>query len=271
MTRDHERLASESGRKLSPSLPCWNRGDRKMAERFDGWNVLPGGKALPSYSLSLTDFPLGDLAGQSIVVYRTGTGRLHSAAAPKEEYPARVADFLEDRDHFNLPQEWLEAMADTGEPHRAAAIVREAMTHWEALKDPSLGKRLDSMLRAAVACGTAYLDGLRVRGEDAMLVIAEDHVSPIPYFSPVHGLQWDVFDSAASSLRPDHPDDDALDVRVALVPRLWGQALNDSRRSRRGYLVLAEALEGYPHTSQTCAAVAAAIARKCHAGLFVGP
>ncbi|MHB9004946.1 MAG: hypothetical protein ACYC6C_12975 [Coriobacteriia bacterium] len=193
---------------------------------------------------------------------------LRASAVSGDSSAERLAEFLEDRSSFNLAQRWLEEMSDCGEPALAESSLREELMRRDAVKDPALRKLLDLMVRVAGTCGTAYLDGLRARGEEAVLVIAQSYRSPIDPYGPIHDLQWDVFPSATCHLRPEHRGDEPEEARVAVVPRLWVDALRDFPPSQRGYVVLAESLESYQRTSQTCAAVAEAIARSCRKDLF---
>src|SRR5262249_4660 len=138
---------------------------------------------------------------------------------------AGLADFLEERYHFDFARRWLEAMEDTGDPDRAAAALDEEMTRWMALKEPSLQHVRELVLMVVGSVAAAYLDGIRARGEDAVLVLAAMHESPFPYYTPLAQVQWDVFPSAVCRLRGEERGDPDVEARVAVVPRLWIDAI----------------------------------------------
>jgi hypothetical protein len=195
---------------------------------------------------------------------------LHAAVLHGNESTTGLADFLEDRYRFNLPQRWLEAMAERGEPVSAMATLREEMGRWVALRDPSLHRPLDTLLRVAGLSGTAYLDGLRAHGEDPVLAIVADYRTPFSPYGAIHEVQWDIFSSALCKLRGERSDEAEVEARVVVVPRLWVDALSDADAPSMGgeYMVLAFDVDHPSRTAATCAAVANALTRSCDAGLL---
>jgi hypothetical protein len=180
---------------------------------------------------------------------------------------AGLADFLAERCHFDFARRWLEAMEDTGDPDRAAAALDEEMTLWVALKEPSLRQVRQLVLTVVGSVAVAYLDGLRARGEDPLLVLAAMHESPFSIYAPLAQVQWDVFPSAVCRLRGEQRGDPDEEARVAVVPKLWVHAVSRADEPYMGgeHVVLAWELDHLQRTTEICSAVAVAVSRSCNA------
>jgi hypothetical protein len=168
---------------------------------------------------------------------------------------------------FDLPRRWLEGMVDVGDPHRVMAGLEQQMAHWVALNTPAILKTRKNALAAAAAAATAFLDGMRGRGKDPVLVLVAAHESPLDYYSGVSDVQWDVFPSAPCHIGGRAGRRLEAQARVAVVPRLWVDALCRADEPSLGgeFVVLAHELPPFQRTENVCQAVAAAVGRKCAA------
>ena len=181
-----------------------------------------------------------------------------------------LADFLEDRCHFDFALRLLDAMENTGDLGRATAALDEEMMRWAALRDPSLRKVRERVLQVAGSTAVAYLDGLCAHGEEPVLVLAATHESPFPFYTPLASTLWDVFPSAVCRLRSELPRDRDEEARVAVVPRLWVDAVSRADEPFIGgeFVVLAWELDYLQRTADVCSKVATAISRCCDAGIL---
>jgi len=183
---------------------------------------------------------------------------------------ATVADSLEWRESVDLAQRWLQAMESTGDPKGVMAILREKMTPWRALQDPSLQQSINFALQAAGLAAVAYLDGVRALGEELVMILTAAHELPFAYDSPAKYVQWDVFSSASCWLSASDDNDLQAAARVAVVPRLWASTLSESDRSLRDgrYIMLASEVRHSYRAEELCTAVADAISRSGDARLL---
>lgn len=183
---------------------------------------------------------------------------------------AGLADFLEERHHFDFAQRWLEAIQDTGDPDRATVALDEEMRRWMALKDPSLRQTRELVLQVVGSVAIAYLDGLRGRGEEPLLVLAATHESPFLFYTSLAPVLRDLFPSAVCRLRGEHRGDPDEEARVAVVPRLWVDAVSRADEPFMGgeFVVLAWELDYLQRTTEVCSKVATAISRSCDAGIL---
>ena len=125
------------------------------------------------------------------------------------------------------------------------------------------------MLQAAGCAALAYLDGLVARGQESLLVIAAADESPFDYYSGMREVQWDVFPSAMVQLRGEGRAD-RVNARVAVVPRLWADALSEPDGPHMGgeFMVLAYELPPLGSASEICTAVGQAVSRSCGAAML---
>ena len=103
-----------------------------------------------------------------------------------------------------------------------------------------------------------------------MLVLTAIHESPFRFHTPLAPVLWDVFPSAVCRLRGEHrgaPDNEA---RVAVVPRLWVDAVSTADEPFMGgeFVVLAWELDYLQRTTDVCSKVATAISRSCDAAVL---
>ncbi len=164
-------------------------------------------------------------------------------------------------------------MGDTGDPDRVMVTLDEEMMRWAALTGPPLRQVRKLVLQVVGSVAVAYLDGLRAHGEEPVLVLAATHESPFLFYTPLASVLWDVFPSAICRLRGEHrgkPDDEA---RVAVVPRLWVDAVSraDEPFMEGEFIVLAWELDHLQRTTEVCSKVATAISRSCDAGILRCP
>ncbi|MCC7369301.1 MAG: hypothetical protein IT306_12805 [Chloroflexi bacterium] len=130
-------------------------------------------------------------------------------------------------DNFDLPWRWLEAMSERGVPEQIEAELCAAIDGWRAFEDPSDRQFAERAIGVAGHVMTGFLAGMRGRGDEPVLILAESYPSPLSSFTGLADVQWDIFPPADCPLRSAERRGQSVAARVAIVPRLWVEAMAD--------------------------------------------